>query len=98
MTRTVCTLSGFLFAGSLLAADTPKKAKIEPMAQDRFAEAHAPLFQPPPSKDAGALTERVAPSRPGVAAADRMPRRNFIDEFIFAKMERDGVPHAPIAS
>ncbi|MBI2150737.1 MAG: DUF1549 domain-containing protein [Acidobacteria bacterium] len=27
-----------------------------------------------------------------------MARKNFIDEFIFAKIEKDGIPHAPLAS
>ena len=89
-------------ASFLLAADKPpKKAREESMASDRFAEAHAPLFQPPNSKDAGALTERIAPSLPAAVrrnAADRMPRRNLVDEHIFGKMERDGVPHAALAS
>ena len=49
------------------------------MRSDRFAEAHAPLFRAPASKDAATLTEWVASS---------LPRRNFIDEHIFAKMAR----------
>src|SRR5262249_19479461 len=88
-------------AALLFAADKPvKKAREESMAADRFADAHAPLFQPPNSKDAGALTERVAPSLPpgARAPADRVPRHNFIDEYVFGKMERDGIPHAPLAS
>lgn len=49
------------------------------------------------SKELNRLTETVAskitqPSNPVV------PRRNFIDEFIFAKMERDKVPHAGLAT
>ena len=85
----------------LAAADNAaKKPREESMASDRFAEAHAPLFQPPQSKDAGALTERVAPSLPASArsAAGNIPRRNFIDHYVFGKMERDGIPHAPLAS
>ncbi len=83
----------------LLAADRPKQARPEAMAADRFAEAHAPLFQPPSSKATGALTEKVAASLPGVARrASAVPRRNFIDQHIFGKMERDGIPHAPLSS
>jgi hypothetical protein len=85
----------------LLAANPAKKPREESMAADRFSEAHAPLFQPPQSKDAGALTERVAPSLPSsgrIAPDGRVPRRNYIDEFVFGKMEKDGIPHAPLAS
>jgi len=85
----------------LSAADQPqKKPREESMASDRFAEAHAPLFQPK-AKDAGAVTERVASSLPRLArsaSGGRMARRNFIDQYIFGKMERDGVPHARLAS
>lgn len=89
-------------AACLLAADRPaKQPREESMRSDRFAEAHAPLFQPPKSNEAGSLTERVATSLPGnprPSVAARVPRRNFIDEHIFGKIERDGIPHAPLAS
>ena len=91
---------GFLVAASALlwaADDQPRKAHVEPMSQDRFSEIHAPLFQPPKSNNAGALTERVAASLPGAKTTSApVLRRNFIDERIFGKMERDGVPHAAL--
>src|SRR6266704_6154096 len=94
--------AGILVVGSALlwaADDQPKKAQVEPMSQDRFSEIHAPLFQPPKSNNAGALTERVAASLPGAKTTSApVPRRNFIDERIFGKMERDGVPHAALTS
>jgi len=58
----------------------------------------------PPVGDAGRrqaasrLTESVTPDGAGARPAGPIPRRNFIDEFIFGKMERDGIPHAPLAS
>ena len=51
----LCTLS-------VLSADDAAKPREETMRSDRFAEAHAPLFQPPKSQDAGALTQKVAGS------------------------------------
>src|SRR5580698_8717811 len=84
---------------SLLSAadEQAKKAQVEPMSQERFSEIHAPLFQPPKSNNAGELTDRVAASLPagGVSSAP-VPRRNFIDAQIFAKMEQDRVPHAAL--
>jgi hypothetical protein len=42
------------------------------------------------------LTERLRPS--GTAGkAVPIPRKNLIDEFVFSKMEKDGVPHAPLS-
>src|SRR5262249_9082753 len=35
---------------------------------------------------------------PSTAAAAKVPRRNFIDGFIFGKLERDRIPHAPLAA
>src|SRR5437773_4163161 len=94
--------AGFLVAASALlwsADDQPRKAQVEPMSQDRFSEIHAPLFQPPKSNNAGALTERVAASLPGAKTTSApVLRRNFIDERIFGKMERDGVPHAALTA
>jgi hypothetical protein len=60
-------------------------------------EAHAPLFRAPESEKAGALTEQMTS---GLDAASTAPvaQRNFIDKYIFGKMQQDGVPHAPLAS
>src|SRR5262249_39381804 len=84
----------------LLAADTKPKPREESMSPGNFSEAHATLFSAPPSQEAGAATERVSRSLPHAAAnpAARMARRNFIDEFIFAQIERDAIPHAPLAT
>src|SRR6185436_19196551 len=94
--------AGFLAVASMLlwaADDQPRKAQVEPMSQDRFSEIHAPLFQPPKSNNAGALTERIAASLPATKASSApIPRRNFVDQHIFAKMERDRVPHAALTS
>ena len=41
------------------------------------------------------LTETMA--RPASGPTTEVQRKNFIDRYIFDKMERDGVPHAPLA-
>src|SRR5260370_7498720 len=93
-------VSALLYAAQLCTADDqPKKAQVEPMSQDRFSEIHAPLFQPPKSQDAGALTDRIAASLPGGKLVSApVPRRNFIDDQIFGKMEPDRIPHSPLTS
>jgi hypothetical protein len=97
MRRTaIAALCTFASAALMWGAEkAPRKAQPETMATDAFAEAHAPIFQAPPSKDAGALTERVTPSTKDGKPAARAARANFIDGYIFGKMERDGVPYAP---
>lgn len=61
-------------------------------------EAHAPLFQAPKTVDAGSITDRVVAGLPAPLAGPRLTPRNFIDEQIFSKMQREGIPHAPLAT
>ena len=83
----------------VLSAAEAAKPREESMRSDRFAEAHAPLFQPPKSNQAGALTQKIAASLPrSGAAAVSVPVNNFIDKFIFAKIAKDGIPHAPLST
>ena len=85
----------FLVCPALLLADSPKaKSDMAEMP----ADAHAPLFRPkaPPS---GRLTERLSTALPKVEASSApIPHRNFIDDEIFGKMERDGIPHAGLTT
>lgn len=84
-----------------LAADNSQKTQKKPVvdSSNMAADVHAPLFQGPKTLDAGVKTERLAAGLPRpVTPSERLPRRNFIDDQIFGKIERDGVPHAPLAS
>lgn len=71
-----------------------------PEAKARMERAHraAERTEREASRIAGALTERTAGIRPR-ADAPPLPvvRRNFIDERIFGRIEKDGIPHAPLA-
>ena len=49
------------------------------------------------TRDASTLTERLRPSTTA-GSTTPVPRRNLIDEFIFAKMESDKIPHAGLSS
>jgi len=87
----------------LLACTLPLLGQAPPPAEEsispeRFQEIHAPLLQPKRDGPAS-VTDRVAKSLPKQTAALRAyPRRNFIDQQIFAKMERDGVQPSAVAS
>lgn len=61
------------------------------------SEAHAPLFEPARSRAIGEVTNRVTSVLPN-ARTVKAPRRNFIDNHIFGKMERDGIQPAPLAT
>jgi hypothetical protein len=56
---------------------------------------HPPVRTPDRRQAASRLTDQVA-GRAGAPAPVR--RNNFIDDHIFGKMERDRIPHAPLAS
>ena len=106
MTRVLSTvlwvcIGGFaLFGQSEGDRKQPREAKPEAMPPEQFSKTHAPLFSAPKSNDAGSLTERLVEStqngeQPEVSP---VPQRNFIDRFIFRKIERDGIPHAPLST
>jgi len=83
------------------AADSNQKQQNKAVidSSKMSSDVHAPLFQDPKPRNAGVLTERLVGGLPGGAVrAGSLRRRGFIDEQIFGKMERDGIPHAPLAT
>ena len=92
---TAALSASFLCAGD--SNDKAKQAKPETLSTEKFSEIHAPLLQPANKTDAGALTERVAPSGPSRGKVS-IHSRNFVDELLFARMQKDGIPSAPLAS
>ena len=73
--------------------------ELSPEAAARADQAHRSFEQPAPqaSEIAESVTAQAGSLRPVAAAPSPVARRNFIDEAIFAKIERDGVPHAGLA-
>jgi hypothetical protein len=69
------------------------------MDQDRLEAVHNQLYESQDkAKDASRLTQSLSPSLPpSEAAYAPVPRKNFVDEFVFGKMERDHIPHAPLS-
>lgn len=105
MIRPSALFAGAVAIGVLIAGDsgnpparTAKPARVEAMPADKFAEVHAPIFTPPKSNEAGAVTEKVAPSRQGGGSPATVAARSYIDRHLFGQMQRDGVPHAPLAN
>lgn len=79
-----------------IAASAQTAPAEESLTPEEFRRIHAPLLEPRASEaDPAALTARVG----GESAVQASPveHRNFVDDRIFGKMERDGVPHAPLA-
>ena len=86
-------LAILLFAPILLLAQDPAEA------EKRVTDAHRPLFEPAQkkSRNASRVTAEAARNLPASASSAKVPRRNFIDEHIFGRMERDRIPHAGLA-
>ncbi|MCY4187580.1 MAG: DUF1549 domain-containing protein [Bryobacterales bacterium] len=82
-----------------LGAAPASGPELSSEAAARAAQAHREFERPAPqaSEVAESVTARAAALRPSAAAAREVERRNFIDEAIFAKIERDGVPRAGLA-
>lgn len=97
MTRVWLVLAALpVFAGDSKAPAAGSKE--EQMSPQRFNEIHAPLLEPK-KQSAAELTDQVSKSLPKATGVTRSyVRRNFIDEQIFSKMERDGVRPAGLAT
>jgi len=88
----------FLAVSCALGADDAKQKSNTTDMSAMPPEVHAPLFQAPKVSKAGVVTDQVTAHLPKpTAQAGRMRRSNLIDEHIFGKMEREGIPHAPLA-
>src|SRR5215510_8932294 len=77
--------------------DPPQPGK--PQSDPDFNGAHQGLLSTEDKvKEATDLTKAVAAALPNSASAGPVPHKNFVDDFIFARMERDKIPHAPLSS
>ncbi|MEX2262768.1 MAG: DUF1553 domain-containing protein [Bryobacteraceae bacterium] len=74
--------------------------QVSPEAERHIDRAHESLHKPKPKpgEAADALTRSVAGLRPGGALHAPVEKRNFIDNHIFGRIEKDGIPHAGPAS
>ena len=92
--------TSIITAALCLAQNTKSPTKSKPADMSEMpAEIHAPIFKAPKSPAAGSLTDRLTSTLPKPQPATaKAVRRNFIDKYLFDKMERDGVPYAPIST
>lgn len=85
---------------SLAAPIAQERAKPPQPEPDRIDEAHQALTESTVdrAKEAARLTDDLAGTLPGGSGTGPIPRKTFIDEVIFGRIERDGVPHAGLAT
>lgn len=74
--------------------------QLTPEAQEAAERAHQALENqgPTPGEIAEQITAEAADLRPGQAPSIPVTRNNFIDEHVFGRMERDGIPHARLST
>jgi len=74
--------------------------QLTPEAREATERAHQALEKqgPTPGEIAEQITAEAADLRPGEAPSIPVTHNNFIDERVFGRMERDGVPHAGLST
>jgi hypothetical protein len=96
----VTRCSILLSAALLLPFVATAQSVTTPEAEWNVEKAHESLHQPKakPGAQAAEITQQVSNLRPTAAQGGPIPRVNFIDEFIFGRIEKDGIPHAGLAA
>jgi len=85
----------FVVAAQLPQKDSPQPSQKQ---EERIEAAHEQLLSPQDkAAEASRLTQAVASALPAGDPSTPIPRKNFVDEWIFGRMDRDHVPHAPLA-
>jgi hypothetical protein len=88
----------------VVAAQLPQKEaeQTQPARQldPGFEEAHQQLYSPEDRVgQANRLTQTVASALPpGPASYEPLPHKNFVDDYILGRMEKEHIPHAPLAN
>ena len=87
----------YVFVSAALAQTQPP---APPADQDRYEKVHEGIFgaKPDKGKDANRLSDMVSGGQGKSETQQKIARRNFIDEMLFARMEKDHVPHAALAT
>lgn len=95
----LCALAAFSLVCSVLAQEQKPKEQ-SPAQVDNFEKAHQGLFAPKGDKAAevSRKTADFATATSPKSIPGEVPRKSLIDEHIFGRMERDGIPHAGLAT
>jgi len=98
--KAVTVSCAVLFVAMTLLGQVEKQKVPTSQEQDRIDKAHEGIFSTKPDKaaEASRLSD-LAGSKPLPPSAKvNIPRKNFIDEHIFGRIERDRVAHAALAN
>src|SRR5687767_15215467 len=104
MKRVSMTLVALLVAvlvSMTLVAQKPAQSPPAPERMDQFEDAHKGLFgaKVGESSEAVRRSNELAAALPAAGApVGKIPYKNFIDEQIFGRIEREGIPHAALTN
>lgn len=92
-------LSALCLSLSVSAQKKPSTPPVTGEQADQFEGVHRGMLgtKPDPASEGQKFTAEVARALPG-AGAGKIVRKNLIDEHIFGRMDRDGIPHARLSS
>ncbi len=97
--KLVLVMASVLGASLVVIAQQEQPQPNQQMNQDLLEEAHERLLAgQDAAAEASRVTEALASRLPGTGASyEPVPRKNFVDEHIFGRIERDNIPHAALA-
>jgi hypothetical protein len=102
MSRSTTAFASFLCVFLTLTVLAQQNAPPPPSrdTQEAIDKAHADMLKATGDKaaEAGRLTDALSGALPSARTGGPIARRNYIDEQLFGRMERDGIPHAALAS
>src|SRR5438132_3839685 len=92
----LCASSALVLTASFVLALGP--ADTSRNQKKKALPANHPAIGEKSSPDrSNALTKQVATHLKG-GPSPKVVRKNFIDDYIFGKLEKDGIPHAPLST
>lgn len=83
-----------------LAFQSPQQqVKVPADTSAMSSDIHESIFKGLKPVEAGSTTERLVGSlSASTSKSGKVPHRNFIDDLVFGRMEKDGIPHAPMST
>src|SRR5712692_4833964 len=92
LTTTIILCLTLVVTAQLPQTNRPQQPQVD---QDRIEAAHSELLKAQDkAAEASRLTQAVASTLPGAEGSSApIARKNFIDEHIFGRIERDKIPH-----
>jgi len=92
--------AGFILSVTIAAQQPPANPPAQPSMGEQFDKAHEGIYSgDDKAKAASDLTEAASRMLPSSSPSNAtIPHKNYIDDLIFSRIERDHIPHAGLSS